>query len=216
MARKISEAIKKFVTRNPSVKECLQRDLVNLSSLAQAALNSNDQKTINSGIVAGRRLQRKLKPSSHEKKPFQLLKKAKIKVVSRITVVTIRKLLGFDAIFTLQKTIKERGGDFYLIEGQNHITIITNDIHASSIKNALSKLIIQITKDLSLLALTYPPAIKTTPGVVSFVYALLAANHINIREELSCWTDIMIVIEKAMVEKALELLEVEPEDYSED
>jgi len=48
--------------------------------------------------------------------------------------------------------------------------------------------------------------VEIVPGVVAYVYGLLAEHGINLREEMSCWTDLMLVIEQKDLETAVRLL----------
>ena len=48
--------------------------------------------------------------------------------------------------------------------------------------------------------------IETTPGVISHIYTLLGANGINILEEMSCWTDVMLIVSEKDAVLAAQLL----------
>ena len=48
--------------------------------------------------------------------------------------------------------------------------------------------------------------IETTAGVVSYIYSLLSEKGINIYEEMSCWTDLMIVIDENDLGKTMNIL----------
>ena len=56
------------------------------------------------------------------------------------------------------------------------------------------------------ITLIFDERIETTPGVVSFVYSLLASNAVNIREEMSCWTDLLLLLDERDAARAMEVL----------
>ena len=51
-----------------------------------------------------------------------------------------------------------------------------------------------------------PPKIETTSGVVNYIYGLLADKGVNVLEEMSCWTDLMIILEEKDLSKAMAVL----------
>jgi len=213
MTQKISERIKKFVHSYPSVKESMHKGLINFSALARAALKSSDTRDVNTGVVAAQRLQKRFKNGGYEAKARQLLRKTKIRVTSKISYINFRKGLSLNKLLDYQKSIKDNGGDFFLIEGQNHYTIIVNDIYSPKLKEIFSSFIIHSHQNLCLLALTFSPVIETTPGIVTYVYGLLAANGINIRLEMSCYNDLIMVIDKPLLNKALGILEFDLHEH---
>ena len=60
-------------------------------------------------------------------------------------------------------------------------------------------------------AVAFDEKIETTPGVVSFIYGLLADNSNNVWEEMSCWTDFMVIIEQKDAARAMRVLSLEEE-----
>ena len=142
----------------------------------------------------------------HEKEIIDLIRTAKIRTRNKIIVAIIEKPRDMESVYALQKKIKRQKGDFNFIEGEEAITLITNSQYLDDINVAFKLRIIKITKNLVQVAMVFPQKIETTSGVVSYVYSLLADNGINILEEMSCWTDLMIVIEEKDLAKAVSVL----------
>ncbi|VVB98311.1 ACT domain protein [uncultured archaeon] len=69
-----------------------------------------------------------------------------------------------------------------------------------------SKSIIQAEENLNLFILSSSPDIEDTPGVISTVLHLLAAEGINVHEFISSYTDTLLVIREADTSRAYELL----------
>jgi aspartokinase len=51
--------------------------------------------------------------------------------------------------------------------------------------------------------------LEMTPGVLSFIYRMFAEYDINIREEMSCWKDVMVVVEEKDVARVMQMLNFE-------
>jgi aspartokinase len=54
--------------------------------------------------------------------------------------------------------------------------------------------------------MTFDERLETTPGVVSFIYGLLAEHGINVVEEMSCWTELMLVVAEEDAARTIRLL----------
>ena len=111
-----------------------------------------------------------------------------------------------EKIYMFQKKIKKDKGDFNLIEGENSITLVTNSKYSKEIKEEFKHWIIKNSENLVQIAIIFDPQIETTPGIVNYVYGLLAENGINILEEMSCWTDLMIIIDEKDLAKTMKVL----------
>ena len=86
------------------------------------------------------------------------------------------------------------------------VTIITNSEFLEIIEEKLKNKIININKNLVQINIICPPEIETTPGVVHYIYSFFAEKGINILEEMSTWTDVMIIIDENDLAKVMEFL----------
>ena len=109
-------------------------------------------------------------------------------------------------MFKLEEEIKKKGGIFNLIEGTSTVTIVTNLEFEDLIRKKIKNQIIKINKNLAMINIICPPEIEETPGVISFVYSFFAENGINILEEMSCWTDILILIREKDLPEVIQFL----------
>jgi aspartokinase len=126
-------------------------------------------------------------------------------VRNKIAVAIIEKPRDMESVFQIQKAVKKKG-DFNLIEGEEVITLVTNSEYLASVKDTLKHRVIKINENLVQITLLFDARIETTSGVVSYVYSLLADNGINILEEMSCWTDLMIIIDEKDLPRAMRVL----------
>jgi aspartokinase len=146
---------------------------------------------------------------TQEKKVRALLKRAKIRLRNKMMVAIVEKPTDFERVYDLQKRIKRDRGDFHLIEGEEVLTLISNSDYVSDLKEAFRGKIKKVTEDLAQLTMVFDEKIETTPGVVSFIYGLLADNSINVWEEMSCWTDLMVIIEEKDAARAMHVLSLD-------
>jgi aspartokinase len=58
----------------------------------------------------------------------------------------------------------------------------------------------------SMITMIFDETLETVSGVISNIYRLFAENDINIREEMSCWTDVMVVIDEKDMPRAMQAL----------
>ena len=85
-------------------------------------------------------------------------------------------------------------------------TIITSEKYLTDLKSIFQKSIIRITENLAMITMKSPIDLENTPGVNAFVYSRFRENAINIVEQMSCWTDTIIVISDEDIPKVINFL----------
>lgn len=205
----ITKITEEYISSHPSIKDALKKGLVNYSALAREICDFHRIGNFDAALIACRRYSGKIRECrAHEEDIIDMVRTAKIRVRNKISVVIIEKPREMEPVYAIQKSIKKGKGDFNLIEGENAITIITNSDYISGIKERFRSRIVKITGSLVQITLLFDERIETTPGVVSYIYSLLAENGINIMEEMSCWTDIMMVIDENDMARTMKALEI--------
>ncbi|MBN2367686.1 ACT domain-containing protein [Candidatus Woesearchaeota archaeon] len=203
----ITKQVESFISGRPSIKDSLQLGLVNYSALSRQICDELKIEKFDAVLIACRRYYWKSQKNSiHEKAILELVKNAKLRVRNKIIVAIIEKLRDMDPIYHLQKKIRKDKGDFNLIEGEDTITLVTNSAYSEEIKKSFRSRIVMLNEKLVQITFLFDPKIEKVSGVVTYVYSLLAEQGINIHEEMSCWTDLMIVIEEKDVAKAMKVL----------
>ena len=86
------------------------------------------------------------------------------------------------------------------------MTIITNDSYSSKLQEDFKASLLSLDNGLVQISMLFDEDIVTTSGVVAYVYSLLAEKGINIREEMSSWTDIMIIIDEMDLAETMNIL----------
>ena len=197
----------RFISERPHIKDCLRLGLINYSSLARMICKSENIKRFDGVLMACRRYSKMIKSStalSYNQR--KLLREAKFRLRSKMMVAIVDKVSDYDRLSALQREIKLHRGDFNVIEGEDSITIITNDQFCNLIKEKFRNNLKKSVLGLVQLTMLFDEKIETTPGVVVFIYGLLADKGINILEEMSCWTDLMLILEESDAALAMQTL----------
>lgn len=197
----------RYVLEHPAVRDCLAQGLINYSALARQICKRYDIKSFDAVLMACRRYARRIKTTpSNERKILELVRSAKLRIRNKILVAIIERPKQFTKLAQLQGEIRADKGDINVVEGEEMVTIITNAEYESLIKTQLKPHIKRITTGLVQIAMLFDLNIETTSGVVSYIYGLLSEHGINVLEEMSCWTDLIFVIEEADLPKAMKAL----------
>lgn len=203
--RNYTRETRAYLLSHPSIRDCLARGLINHSALARLICEECDISSFEAVLAATQRFVPST--SSHsEKKIRSLVKNAQVRVNNKIAVLVATPPRDFEPILALQRSIRKARGTFNVIDGSEVVTIIISEQHLHMARSALRQSIRSEVKGLSQIHLIFDEGIETTPGVVAHFYGLLAFNGVNVREEMSCWTDLILIIDENDVPKALATL----------
>ena len=203
----ITKLTEEYISGHPSIRDCVAKGLVNYSALARQICREHKIDRFDAVLIAIRRHFLKLKESeTQEKDILRLLKNVKIRIRNRILVAIMDKPKDMERVYVFQKKVKREKGDFNLIEGEDKLTLVTNSKYAEEVKESFKSWLIKCSENLVQIAILFDPEIESTPGVVNHVYGLLAEKGINILEEMSCWTDLMIIVDEKDLAGAMDVL----------
>jgi len=210
MEKTTTELTNEYIKNHPHIKTCLKKGLINYSSLSRLIakeLNIEKKTSKEAILIAARRFKEKLqKEVVSERKVKELLAKSEIEIKNKIIVFILEKNINFDYIDKIQKSIKQEFGVFYILEGSNNYTIITQEKYFNLIENKFKTKTIKKNKDLALINFKTTKEIEQMPGVLSYITSLFSENGVNIIEFLSCWTDSLFIIDSKDVNKTIEFL----------
>jgi len=203
----VSAVIRNYLVTRPHVRECLRRGLINYSSLAREICQDRSLEQFDAVLKACRREQDRMQKRAPLEGPIVgLLSRARLRVKTQIVVAIVAKEDSFTRFARLQEEIRSQEGDFHLIEGEKAVTIITNDGFVGLLRATFKGSIKKISTGLALVSLLFDKRLETTSGVVAHVYGLLAERGVNVLEEMSCWTELLMVIEERDLASTLECL----------
>lgn len=211
------EFVLRYIRTRPWLKEALRQRVVTYSRVARMIMKDVSTKeakaaalTLPALTIALQRYAQRLhrRQSGDADLPAHLLAKAKLQVRNRMAVCVIERPRDLDSLHALQKKVRSERGDFLLIERDHAVVVILNQDYVSVLNHQYRGRVLSTEVDLAQVLLVFDKRIETTPGVVAFVYGLLAERGINVREEVSCWTDLMVMIEERSLPQTLEALRV--------
>lgn len=208
----VNRLAQQYISLNPSIKDCLKRGLINYSALAREICRTRETKKFDAALVACRRLANRLKDQSPgDRRAIALIDRAKLTLKNKVITAIVEKPKDYERLYSLQKSVKTQRGDFTIIEGADALVIVSSQEFASEIKDAFKSRILKMSTGLAQISMVFSEKLETTPGVVSFVYGLLAENNINVLEEMSCWTELMLIIDQSDTAKAMRILSLSEE-----
>jgi len=201
----INDITKDYVMRNPAIKSCLKKGLINYSSLAREIISELNLKASKEAVlIAARRMQEKLGKESYQNKIRDLLSDSNIEMKNKITILIVEKSINPEIIDELQKKVRKENGIIYILEGSESITIVLDEKYADN--KAIKSRLMNKINNLALINIKSTEEVEFTKGWVAYITSLFAENEVNIIEFLSCWRDTLFVIESADVPKAINFL----------
>jgi hypothetical protein len=207
----ISKITEEYVNQNPSIRDSLQKGLVNYSKLSRLIIKEEKlkQNGFDAILVALTRLEYKLKKKqSYQRKIKEVLKSTNLEIKTKMIVCIIEKDTFYQNIVNLHNNIKKNNSNIHIIEGTSAITLITDQKFEKNIKSFFKNKIIKLTSNLVQIILKSPSSLEQVPGVTGYLYSLFSDKEINIIETISCWTDTFFIIHKNDLEKTLTLLDL--------
>jgi hypothetical protein len=192
-----SKVIRQFLAENQSIADCAQRGLINYSALARLISSQSGIRNVDAILMACRRLiKRRPKKAGKDETILQIMKRSSVNLQTKMAVVIIEKPRSFDRLSELKDTAQEEGSTLSLIEGEDVVTLIISESLLSEVRSAFKGRILRISEDLVRVHMRFSRKIESIPGVIAYVYRLFAEYNINVLEEMSCWTDLMVMVEE--------------------
>lgn len=195
-----TELTEKYLSEHPSILDCLKKRVINYSKLSRKIADDLDiekQTSVEAILMACRRYELKIKDNKiQEDKILKILKESELEIKNKITVCIVEKSGYYAKIIDLEKKIRKNADTFYASEGSKVFTIITIEKHLENLKELFGKSMIKTSKNLVMITIKSPIELENTPGVNAFVYSKFREHGINIIEQMSCWTDTIVIIDE--------------------
>lgn len=186
----IAEEVRLYIKNKPYVKESLEKDIVNLSSLTRQIQQELRIKNFEAVKAALRRLSVDIKKTKHkrEEKVLQVLKKSKI------------TMYDGDVVLITDEPIKVED-KFRVNLGENYVYLLEKNKVPEETDHIIRK-----TENCTTILIDSPDDIEKAVGVVGYITALLAEQDVNIFEFISCWRYTTIVVDRKDALRAYEVL----------
>lgn len=212
MTQNISDQVKIFLDNDFIIRKCLFRNIVSLRALSRHIIKKSglNEKNLDAVISAIRRYKKLEKGASDEK-----LKKifSRIKVTTRSNIVDIRvhkNKKSVESIIKLNSIVDiEKGEIIRVIQAEQSITIIIDEKNIDKFNNIFHKSdIISLDKHLVEINLQFTEEAQDIKGIVALVTSSLNAEGVNIVEVMSSAPELLIIVQKGDLLKALNIVDV--------
>ena len=207
MTQNISDRVGSFLDNEFVIRKCLFRDILSLRALSRHIIKKLELKegNLDAVISAVRRYKKTEKEASSEKLRKLFLKIA-IKTRSNIADIRVQKnKRSVESISRLNSVVDvEKGEIIRIIQAEQSITIILDEKNLGKFYNIFSKSdCISIDKSLVEINLQFTEEAQNVKGIVALVASSLNAEDINIVEVMSSAPELLIIVKKEDLLKAL-------------
>ncbi len=186
---KLSDAVRQAVDAQPFLKMPMEMGLVNYSALARK-IKPHLEKRLDSALsveAIAMALHRNVEPSplkvrEQPKDVLDVIAGCKIHLLPDMVTLHYpynRKLQ--ERLHQVKTTIEQQGGNLYVIERENEISITTQKKFQSQV-NKIAEKVEPLDKyhDVALLSIQYPSKGLKQPGVLNYLVQCLTSANINL------------------------------------
>ncbi len=204
----IAKQVRDYIESHPSVRDAIDRDIVNLSALARLIgqqLGLSRQEAI---LAACRRFPVDRGRKHREEAIRRVLQKSRIETRTKVAAVTV--VPDYGVLQRLADVVEELLDDnkvCRLIQVSQGTVIIVDDDSVPRVTRKLREgQVIGKRRNLVELAVTSPESIEEVPGLLAFLASALASRGINIIQAMSCYTDTIFILDRDDMTPAIDAL----------
>ena len=207
----IAEKVKLFLDNDFIIRKCLFRNIISLRALSRYIIKNLDleEKNLDAVMSAIRRYKKEEKTKT-EAELKRLFLKIAVKTRSNIIDISLKKnKKTLEQLSKINSIVDiEKGEVIRLIQSEEGIRIIIDEKNLEKFFNYFSKNdIISVEKNLNEINLHFPLEASKTKGIVSLIASSLNAEDINIVEIMSSAPELLILIKKEDLIKALNVID---------
>lgn len=211
MTQTISDQIKSFLDNDFIIRKCLFKNIVSLRALSRHIIMKLGLKERNlDAVISAVRRYKKIEKEESDDKLRKIF--SKIKVITRSNIVDIRvqkNKRSVDSISKLNSMVDiEKGEIIRVIQAEQSITIIIDEKNLDKFYNIFNKNdIISLDKKLVEINLQFTQESQNIKGIVALVTSSLNAEGIIIVEIMSSAPELLIIVKKEDLLKALNVVD---------
>ena len=207
MTQNISDRVGSFLDNEFVIRKCLFRDILSLRALSRHIIKKLELKEGNlDAVISAVRRYKKTKKEASSEKLRKLFLKIAIKTRSNIADIRVQKnKRSVESISRLNSVVDvEKGEIIRIIQAEQSITIILDEKNLDKFYNIFSRSdCISIDKSLVEINLQFTEEAQNVKGIVALVASSLNAEDINIVEVMSSAPELLIIVKKEDLLKAL-------------
>ena len=205
-----ADVTRRYIDDHPSIRDCLNLDLVNFTALARRIQEERGLKNEEAVTVACRRYQRQMAQEALlDDGLLKVVRGSRLEVRTRVAIITARN--DWEALLKVDEAagelLKDRRHLLQLIQGPGALTVLLEDDLLNDVVHGLGKeLVLEVFHGLATLTVRSPKTIVETPGVLAFLAGALSRRGINCLEIVSSHTDSTFVLKEQDLLNAFQVL----------
>ena len=207
----IADKVKIFLDNDFVIRKALSKRIISLRALSREIIKELELKDTNLDAVmsAIRRYKKTGKQESTEKLN-KIFSKLSIKTRSNVVDITLQKnKRSVENISKLNSIVDiEKGEIIITIQSEQSITIILDEKNLEKLQNISNKPdIISVDKKLVAINLQFTEDARSAKNIIAVVSSSFSAENITIVELMSSAPELIIIIKKEDIVKALNVIE---------
>ncbi|MEN8252923.1 MAG: hypothetical protein ABFQ62_00925 [Patescibacteria group bacterium] len=210
--KKVSDSVRAKVQSDEIAFEAMRSGIMNLSAYAKSIQDDVEKDTwknvsTNSLVVALSRVAKELKSGESLRPDFSM---EDLTIRSPLSDVSFAKTKeNLEQLHAFQKDFIGKENQFFMMtQSVREITIILAPEHKQLLFSYMKSEPKEIFDNLVAITISFSPEYLTIPNVIYTIIAQIALQRVNIREIVSTYTELSIVIDEKEMQKAIEALQV--------
>ncbi len=202
----ISEATRKILSRYPYIEDYMGRGIINYRALARdiredVARELGGAVNIQS-IVSSVRRHPVSRSKKGNEKVFGILSASEVSL--RYDVGTLN--VSLDDRSPEMENLLKIWADYIMIRGIETLTVVVPEGLIGTFKEQLKGAVINSNEGLASVIVKSPEEIAETPGIISHLAGILAAENINVVEMMSSYTETWFIVSEGDALKTIEAI----------
>ena len=207
----IAEQVNTFLDNDFVIRRCLSKNIVSLRALSRQAIRELSLKESNlDAVVSAIRRYKKTGREESSEKLKKLFSKLSVKTRSNVVDITLQKSKrSVENTGKLNSIVDiEKGEMLIAIQSEQSITIIIDEKNLEKFAGISNKSdFISVDKKLVAINLQFAEDARSAKNIIAVVSSSFSAEGINIVEIMSSAPELIIIIKKEDIVKALNVVE---------
>ncbi|GEM_PF-2993705 len=207
----ITERVKSYLDGDFVVKRCLSKNIVSFRALARHLIENLGMKDKNlHAVISAIRRYNKAGKDGSEKNLKKIFTKVSVKTRSDIVDLRVSKnKRSVEAIGKLNSIVDiEKGEILRAIQAEQSITLIIDEKNLEKFNNIFNKNdLISLDKKLVEINLQFTQEAQDVQGIIALVSSSLNSEGINIVEIMSSAPELLVIVKKEDLLKALNVVD---------
>jgi len=207
----IADKVKIFLDNDFVIRKALSKRIISLRALSREIIKELELKDTNlDAVMSAIRRYKKTEKQESTEKLNKIFSKISIKTRSNVVDITLQKnKRSVENISKLNSIVDiEKGEIIITIQSEQSITIILDEKNLEKLQNISNKPdIISVDKKLVAINLQFTEDARSAKNIIAVVSSSFSAENITIVELMSSAPELIIIIKKEDIVKALNVIE---------